>query len=144
MNRVDEVAHNAESCAPIDERRLPSVWLGFYSSAFWLGGVYLLSLLWFETTQFPILTGLLSIATITTGTLLWLRKPLGLRMYVAIAIAFLVYTIYRVASEGYAFGRLGIGIGGLLMLLGYSSVAEELPAPSYNNSKDRSGGSAAV
>lgn len=144
MNRVDEEAQNVDPCEPIDERSLPSVWLGFYAGVFLLGGVYLLSLLWFETTQFQILTGLLAIATIMTGTLLWLRKPFALRMYVAIAIAFLVYTIYRVASEGYAFGRLGIGIGGLLMLFGYSSVAEELPVPSYNNPKDRSGGSAAV
>lgn len=144
MMRVDEEAQNADSCAPIDERSPPSVWLRFYSCMFIFGGVYLLSPVWFETTKFPILTGLFSTATFTTGTLLWLRKPLALRMYIAIAIAFLVYTIYRVASEGYTFGRIGIGIGGLLMLIGYSSVAEELPTSSHSNPQDRNGGSAAV
>jgi hypothetical protein len=36
-----------------------------------------------------------------------------------------------------------MAIGGLLMLAGYSSVAEELPMVGFDNPIDRSGGSAA-
>jgi hypothetical protein len=140
MEQPDEEVSNQDACVPNDESsHFPSSWLAFYSCTLLLGGAYLANLVWFETTQFPIRTGALAFVTFTTGVLLWFRKHIALWMYVAIAIGFIVYSVYRVATEGYASGRLGIGIGGFLMLVGYSSVAEELPGKSHREPMERSG-----
>ncbi len=42
------------------------------------------------------------------------------------AIGFVIYSVYRIAVDGYTNSRLFVGIGGLLSLYGYSSVAEEV------------------
>jgi hypothetical protein len=55
----------------------------------------------------------------------------------------IAFATYRFAFDGYTSGRVAMVIGGLLMLAGYSSVAEELPKIGHNNPMDRSGGSAA-
>ncbi|MFN7878295.1 MAG: hypothetical protein ACK5PB_23465, partial [Pirellula sp.] len=107
-------------------RFLPSPWLAFYSITFMLGGGYLARLVWLQTAHFPILTGILSIATLTTGVLLWFRVRAALWIYVAIGIGFVLFSLYRIVIDGYTNSRLFVGIGGLLMLYGYSSVAEEL------------------
>ncbi|MFN7289510.1 MAG: hypothetical protein ACK5YR_11535 [Pirellula sp.] len=107
-------------------RLLPTPWLVFYCGPFLLGGIYLASLVLSHSTQFSILTSAMAIASLTTGALLWFRIRIGLGLYVAIAIGFIIYSIYRIAIDGYTNSRLFVSIGGLLMLYGYSSVAEEM------------------
>ena len=96
------------------------------------------SLVWTETTSFPILTTLLASAAFAVGILLWLQKRVALRLYIAIALGLIVFAAYRFAIEGYTSGRVGMVIGGLLMFAGYSSVSEELPIAGYNHpNRDR-------
>jgi hypothetical protein len=133
MEQRDEISLENKR-PPLANRFLPSAWLMFYSFSFLLGGIYLASIVWTQSTKIPILTGALAIITLVTGVLLWFRMRIALGIYVAIAIGFILYSIYRIVVDGYTTSRLMIGIGGLLMLYGYSSVAvemkeiEEMPA----------------
>lgn len=126
MERPKQIVTSGNSRNHLSHGFIPSPWLAFYSITFILGGGYLASLVWLQTAQFPILTGLLSIATLTTGVLLWFRVHAALWIYVAIGIGFVLFSLYRIVIDGYTNSRLFVGIGGLLMLYGYSSVAEEL------------------
>ena len=127
----------------LNKLRLPSAWLTFYSCTLFAGSLYLIRLVWAGTTLFPISTALLAATACAAGIMLLLQKRVGLFLYIAIALGIIVFAAYRFAFDGYTFGRVGMVIGGLLMLAGYSSVAEELPAANHNNPMDQSGGSAA-
>ena len=119
MAQTDDVGNNG--------RFSISIWLAFYSGTFLLGGIYVLSLLWIGRNAFPLLTAILGCASVATGLLLGFRKRAALPIYLAIAIGFLLYSAYRYSTDGYNSGRVAIALGGLLMLAGYSSVAEEIP-----------------
>ena len=138
----DEIANEKIGGSP-KRLLLPSAWLAFYSCTLLLGCLYLVRLVWTETTLFPIPTALLAVTAFAAGILLWFQKRVGLSLYIAIAFGFIAFAAYRLAFDGYTFGRVGMAIGGLLMLAGYSSVAEELPMGGFDNPMDRSGGSAA-
>ena len=138
----DEIATDEIGASP-KRLLLPSAWLAFYSCTLLLGCLYLVRLVWTETTLFPIPTALLAVTAFAAGILLWFQKRVGLALYIAIAFGIIAFAAYRLAFDGYTFGRVGMVIGGLLMLAGYSSVAEELPMGGQNNPMDRSGGSVA-
>ena len=143
MKPQDDETGTDETGGSLNKLRLPSGWLAFYSCTLLLGCLYLVRLVWTETTLFPIPTALLAVTAFTTGLLLWFQKRAGLSLYIAIAFGIIAFAAYRFALDGYTFGRVGMVVGGLLMLAGYSSVAEELPTEGHNNPMDRSGGSAA-
>ena len=133
MEHLDENTATNEIGDPPKTWPLPSAWLAFYSCTFLLGGLYLVRLVWTETTSFPMLTTFLASAAFAAGILLWLQKRVALRLYIAIAFGLIVFAAYRFAIEGYTSGRVGMAIGGLLMFAGYSSVSEELPIAGHNN-----------
>jgi hypothetical protein len=62
-----------------------------------------------------------------TSVLLWFRIRLGLLGYLALAAVIVGYAAYRLFTEGLTAARIGMTIGALMMLAGYSSVAEEMP-----------------
>jgi len=143
MAAQDDETATDETGGSLNKLRLPSGWLAFYSCTLLLGCLYLIRLVWTGMTLFPILTALLAATACAAGILLWLQKRVGLYLYIAIAFGIIVFAAYRFAFDGYTFGRVGMVIGGLLMLAGYSSVAEELPVKGHNKPMDRSGGPAA-
>ncbi len=143
MERKDEELATSEIGGAPKSLRLPSAWLAFYSCTLLLGCLYLVSLVWTEKTLFPIPTALLAFTAFAAGLLLWFQNRVGLSLYIAIAFGVIAFAAYRFAFDGYTFGRVGMVIGGLLMLAGYSSVSEELPMGGNYKALDRSDGSAA-
>ena len=132
MEHQDEETATDEIGGYPKKLRLPSAWLAFYSGTLILGCVYLIRVVWTETTLFPILTACLAATAFSAGILLLFQKRIGLMLYVSIAFGIILFSAYRFVFDGYATGRVGMLIGGLLMLAGYSSVAEELPMNGHN------------
>jgi len=133
MNIADEGNTDGSTRPPIEIEKanrlssLPSPWLMFYSLTLILGGVYLFSVAFTPGTRFVAVTFIAALAAVLTGVLLWLRLRTGLIGYIFLAFGVLVFAGFRYFTDGYTTGRLGMAIGGLLMLSGFPSVAEEIP-----------------
>ncbi len=82
--QVDEIATDEIGGSP-KRSLLPSAWLAFYSCTLLLGCLYLVGLVWTETTLFPIPTALLAVTAFAAGILLWFQQRVGLSLYIAIA-----------------------------------------------------------
>jgi len=123
----DSTPLRLESNERLRSRLMPSPWLMFYSLAPFLGGLYLLTVALAPSNKFVVMTMVFSFTAILTGILLWLRLRIGLICYVILALLIFGFSGFRIFTEGYTTGRLGMVIGGILMLAGFSSIVEEMP-----------------
>jgi hypothetical protein len=107
-------------------RNLASPWLAFYSLTFIVGGSYLAFVAAAENTVLRGATAAAAIYCIIVGVLLWIRSRFALRAYIFAGIAFVGWAVFRVLSSGMTTSRIGIMIGGFLILVSYSSLVEIL------------------
>ncbi len=108
-------------------RLLPSAWMMFYSLSIALAGVYLFYVAFDPANRFARVSLSTACLAMVTSVLLWFRIRWGLLGYLALAAVIVGYAAYRLFTEGLTPARIGMTIGALMMLAGYSSVAEELP-----------------
>ncbi len=84
-------------------RFLPTPWLVFYCCPFLLGGIYLGGLVLSHSTQFPILTSVMAIASLTTGALLWFVHFFGSEFELALGstwrLRLVLYSTRSIASR---------------------------------------------
>jgi hypothetical protein len=106
---------------------LPSAWMMFYSLSIAFAGAYLFYFAFDPENRFARLSLPTACLAMVTSVLLWFRIRLGLLGYLALAAVIVGYAAYRLFTEGPTPARIGMTIGALMMLAGYSSVAEEMP-----------------
>jgi hypothetical protein len=121
---------NDSADAPVNARRLrllPSAWMIFYSLSIAFAGAYLFYVAFDPENRFAQVSLPTACLAMVTSVLLWFRIRLGLLGYLALAAVIVGYAAYRLFTEGPTPARIGMTIGALMMLAGYSSVAEEMP-----------------
>jgi hypothetical protein len=104
----------------------PSSWLMTYSLVLLVGGLYLLFTAFQTGNRFPGLTLLAGAGGLSAGVLLWFGQRVGVVMYVLFAIGILAFAGFRWYTDGYSSSRMGMIIGGAMMLAGLGSVLEEV------------------
>jgi hypothetical protein len=104
----------------------PSYWLMIYSLVLLVGGLYLLFTAFQPGNRFPGLTMLAGAGGLSAGVLLWFGHRAGVIMYVLFAIGVLAFAGFRWYTDGYSSSRMGMIIGGAMMLIGLGSVLEEV------------------
>lgn len=126
----DHERPNDSSDAPVVSLRprlLPSAWMIFYSFSIALAGVYLFYVAFDPANRFARVSLPTACLAMVTSVLLWFRIRWGLLGYLALAAVIVGYAAYRLFTEGLTPARIAMTIGALMMLAGYSSVAEEMP-----------------
>lgn len=107
-------------------RNLPSPWLAFYSLTFIIGAAYLAYVAAAEQTVLRVATVTAATYCLVVGVLLWIKSRFALKAYVGAGLAFISWAAFRALSSGITTNRIGILIGGLLIVVSYSSLAEIL------------------
>jgi hypothetical protein len=107
-------------------RNLPSPWLAFYSLTFIIGAAYLAYVAAAEDTVLRVATVAAATYCFVVGVLLWSKSRFALKAYIVAGLAFISWAVFRAISSGMTTNRIGILIGGLLIVLSYSSLSEIL------------------
>lgn len=113
---------------------LPSAWMMFYSLSIALAGAYLFYVAFDPANRFARVSLPTACLAMVTSVLLWFRIRWGLLGYLALAAVIVGYAAYRLFTEGLTPARIAMTIGALMMLAGYSSVAEEMPPQNADGS----------
>ena len=110
---------------PSSTPRRPTGWLLFYCITALAGSAYLAYLAIAPNVQYRIQSATASVCAAVVGLLFWFRSKWGLPAYCLCGLGVIGIGVYRLWSDGYSSNRIGIMIGGIVMLLGYWGIAEE-------------------
>jgi hypothetical protein len=124
--KVDEESRHDSRLHTLWRRKLPNTWLAFYSLTFIFGAAYLAYVATSEDNLLRAATAVAAIYCFVVGILLWIQSQFALRAYVVAGLAFICWALVRAISSGMTTNRIGILVGGLFIVLSYSSLADIL------------------